>query len=71
MSTALDPALNSQESATTSHPVVCSIVTAKERKAAADFREDLKDLGFIMYERILRFEHRKQLAAQKNSERDF
>ena len=40
------------------------VVTAKKRKAAADFREDLKDLGFMMYERIV--EHRKQLAARKN-----
>jgi len=44
------------------------VVTAKERKAAADFREDLKDLGFMMYERIVHFEHRKQLAAQRNPE---
>lgn len=86
------------------------VVTAAERKAATDFREDLKDLGFMMaqysvymkhtsgqrecdtltirvreklpdggrvyvhcltdrqYERIVRFERKKQLEANKNPE---
>lgn len=84
------------------------VTTAEESRAAADFREDLKDLGFMMaqfsvymkhtsgqsecdalikrvreklpeggrvyvhcltdrqYEKIVRFERKKQLAAQKN-----
>lgn len=86
------------------------VETAEERKAASDFRENLKDLGFMMtqysvymkhtssqrecdtltgkvrenlpdggrvyvhcltdrqYERIVRFERKKQLDAQKNPE---
>ena len=86
------------------------VITAEERKAASDFRESLKDLGFMMaqysvymkhtsgqrecdtltlrvherlpeggrvyvhcltdrqYEKIVRFERKKKLDAQKNPE---